>query len=94
LGWIRNEIQADLYQQEHWKVIREPFLCPISSFPAEILHQAVEYGSGSVSGKEFTDQVALSSSLVISTQGLGVASSSSGYERISFCIFGPLINLL
>ncbi|KAI5119244.1 hypothetical protein M0805_008795 [Coniferiporia weirii] len=41
---------------------------------------SVSYGSGSFSGTEYTDTVTLSSSLVIKTQSIGVASSSSGFS--------------
>jgi hypothetical protein len=42
----------------------------------------VDYGSGSFSGKEFTDTVTLSSALVISKQSIGVASTSSGFTGV------------
>jgi len=52
---------------------------------------SVDYGSGSVSGEEFTDQVTLSSSLVISKQSIGVASESSGFEGVDGILgIGPL----
>jgi hypothetical protein len=41
---------------------------------------SVSYGSGSVSGTEYTDKVTLSSSLVITKQSIGVASSASGFD--------------
>jgi len=52
---------------------------------------SVDYGSGSVSGEEFTDQVTLSSSLVISKQSIGVASQSSGFEGVDGILgIGPI----
>ncbi|PAV14862.1 acid protease [Pyrrhoderma noxium] len=41
---------------------------------------SVTYGSGSFSGTEWTDTVTLSSDLVVTGQGVGVASSSSGFS--------------
>ncbi|TDL21814.1 aspartic protease [Rickenella mellea] len=41
---------------------------------------SVSYGSGSFSGEEFTDTVTLSSSLVITKQSIGVASTSTGFD--------------
>ncbi|KAJ3991904.1 family A1 protease [Lentinula boryana] len=41
---------------------------------------SVSYGSGEFSGTEYIDQVTLSSSLVIKSQSIGVASSSEGFE--------------
>lgn len=41
---------------------------------------SVTYGSGSFSGTEWTDTVTLSSDLVITGQGVGVASRSSGFS--------------
>jgi len=40
---------------------------------------SVSYGSGSFSGTEFTDQVTLASNLVIASQSIGVASTSTGF---------------
>lgn len=42
----------------------------------------VSYGSGSMSGKEYTDTVTLGSSLVIQNQSIGVASSAQGFEDV------------
>ncbi|KAG2155794.1 acid protease [Suillus bovinus] len=42
----------------------------------------VSYGSGTMSGKEYTDTVTLGSSLVIQNQGIGVASSAQGFEGV------------
>jgi len=39
----------------------------------------VSYGSGSFSGNEFTDQVALGSNLTIQNQSIGVATTSQGF---------------
>jgi cathepsin E len=51
----------------------------------------VSYGSGDFEGTEFTDQVTLSSSLVIKSQSIGVASSSSGFEGVDGIIgIGPV----
>ncbi|KAK0481538.1 aspartic peptidase A1 [Armillaria novae-zelandiae] len=41
---------------------------------------SVSYGSGSFSGREYTDQVTITSSLIIKSQSIGVASSSSGFS--------------
>ncbi|KAJ3753637.1 family A1 protease [Lentinula raphanica] len=41
---------------------------------------SVTYGSGEFSGTEYIDEVTLSSSLVITSQSIGVASSSEGFE--------------
>lgn len=41
---------------------------------------SVSYGSGSFSGTEFTDTVALSSQLKITKQSIGVASKSRGFD--------------
>ncbi|KAF5366346.1 hypothetical protein D9757_011466 [Collybiopsis confluens] len=41
---------------------------------------SVSYGSGEFSGTEWTDKVTLSSSLVVTQQSIGVASSSSGFS--------------
>ncbi|KAL5513855.1 hypothetical protein ACEPAG_2616 [Sanghuangporus baumii] len=43
---------------------------------------SVTYGSGSFSGTEYTDTVTLSSDLVITGQGVGVASRSSGFDGV------------
>ena len=51
----------------------------------------VTYGSGEFSGTEYTDTVTLSSSLVITKQSIGVASSSEGFEGVDGIIgIGPL----
>lgn len=42
----------------------------------------VSYGSGSMSGKEYTDTVTLGPDLVIKNQGIGVASSAQGFEGV------------
>ncbi|KAG2127753.1 acid protease [Suillus cothurnatus] len=42
----------------------------------------VSYGSGTMSGTEYTDTVTLGSSLVIQNQGVGVASSAQGFEGV------------
>lgn len=42
----------------------------------------VSYGSGTMSGEEYTDTVTLGSSLVIQNQGIGVASSAQGFEGV------------
>lgn len=42
--------------------------------------QSVSYGSGSFSGTEYTDRVTISSSLVIPSQSIGVASSATGFD--------------
>ncbi|KAJ3753638.1 family A1 protease [Lentinula raphanica] len=41
---------------------------------------SVTYGSGEFSGTEYIDEVTLSSSLVITSQSIGVASSSEGFN--------------
>ncbi|KAJ3916555.1 aspartic peptidase domain-containing protein [Lentinula edodes] len=41
---------------------------------------SVSYGSGEFSGTEYIDKVTLSSALVITSQSIGVASSSEGFE--------------
>lgn len=43
---------------------------------------SVSYGSGEFSGTEFIDEVTLSSSLVIKSQSIGVASTSEGFEGV------------
>jgi cathepsin E len=43
---------------------------------------SVSYGSGSFSGTEYTDTVTLSSSLVITKQSIGVASTSSDFTGL------------
>ncbi|OCH85902.1 aspartic peptidase A1 [Obba rivulosa] len=51
---------------------------------------SVEYGSGSFSGTEYTDTVTLGS-LVITNQGVGVASRSSGFEGVDGILgIGPV----
>jgi len=42
----------------------------------------VEYGSGSFSGTEYTDQVTIASGLVIKQQSIGVASKSTGFSNV------------
>ncbi|KAG1748580.1 acid protease [Suillus lakei] len=42
----------------------------------------VSYGSGTMSGEEYTDTVTLGSSLVIQNQGIGVASSAQGFQGV------------
>ncbi|KAI5119245.1 hypothetical protein M0805_008796 [Coniferiporia weirii] len=52
---------------------------------------SVTYGSGEFSGTEFTDTVTLSSSLVITGQSIGVASSSEGFDGVDGILgIGPL----
>jgi cathepsin E len=52
---------------------------------------AVTYGSGSFSGTEFTDQVTITSGLVISGQSIGVASTSTGFAGVDGIIgIGPV----
>ncbi|KAJ4464715.1 family A1 protease [Lentinula lateritia] len=41
---------------------------------------SVSYGSGEFSGTEYIDKVTLTSALVITSQSIGVASSSEGFE--------------
>ena len=43
---------------------------------------SVSYGSGSFSGKEYTDQVTISPELVIKTQSIGVASEAKGFDGV------------
>jgi len=43
---------------------------------------SVSYGSGQFSGTEYYDTVALSSDLVITSQSIGVASSSQGFDGV------------
>jgi len=43
---------------------------------------SVTYGSGSFSGTEWIDEVTLTSSLVIKSQSIGVASTSEGFEGV------------
>ncbi|KAI0670888.1 acid protease [Trametes maxima] len=51
----------------------------------------VSYGSGSFSGTEYTDQVALSSSLVIQNQSIGVASTAQGFQGVDGILgIGPV----
>jgi len=51
---------------------------------------AVTYGSGSFSGTEFLDTVTITSSLVITQQSIGVASTSTGFEGVDGIIgIGP-----
>jgi hypothetical protein len=52
---------------------------------------SVSYGSGSFSGEEYTDQVALSSSLIIKSQSIGVASTSQGFSGVDGILgIGPV----
>jgi len=51
----------------------------------------VEYGSGSFSGTEYTDQVTIASGLVISQQSIGVASTSTGFQNVDGILgLGPV----
>ncbi|KAL5492367.1 hypothetical protein ACEPAI_3814 [Sanghuangporus weigelae] len=51
----------------------------------------VSYGSGKVSGDEYTDTVTLSSSLVIDGQSIGVATTSSGLQNVDGILgLGPV----
>ncbi|KAJ4486699.1 family A1 protease [Lentinula edodes] len=51
---------------------------------------SVSYGSGEFSGTEYIDKVTLSSALVITSQSIGVASSSEGFQGIDGIIgIGP-----
>jgi len=51
----------------------------------------VSYGSGQLSGEEYTDQVDLGSGLVISQQSIGVASSDQGFQGVDGIIgIGPV----
>ncbi|KAG0703772.1 acid protease [Suillus ampliporus] len=43
---------------------------------------SVSYGSGTMSGKEYTDTVTLGSNLVIQNQSIGVASSAQGFQDV------------
>ena len=52
---------------------------------------SVSYGSGSCSGTEFTDQVTLASGLVVSSQSIGVASKSTGFDGVDGVLgLGPV----
>jgi len=52
---------------------------------------SVTYGSGSFSGSEFVDQVTITSGLVISSQSIGVASTSTGFGGVDGIIgIGPV----
>ncbi|KAI0059567.1 family A1 protease [Artomyces pyxidatus] len=52
---------------------------------------SVSYGSGSFSGTEYTDQVALSSELVIKQQSIGVASTAQGFSDVDGILgIGPV----
>jgi len=52
---------------------------------------AVQYGSGSFSGNEFTDQVTLASGLVIKKQSIGVATTSTGFDGVDGILgIGPV----
>ncbi|KAI0685799.1 acid protease [Cytidiella melzeri] len=51
----------------------------------------VSYGSGSFSGTEFTDTVAISPSLVIQNQSIGVASTAQGFDDVDGILgIGPV----
>ncbi|KAG0703773.1 acid protease [Suillus ampliporus] len=51
----------------------------------------VSYGSGTMSGKEYTDTVTLGSKLVIQNQGIGVASSTQGFQGVDGILgIGPV----
>ncbi|KAI0032786.1 aspartic peptidase domain-containing protein [Vararia minispora EC-137] len=51
----------------------------------------VGYGSGQFSGTEYTDQVSLSSDLVIQNQSIGVASSARGFTDVDGILgIGPV----
>lgn len=51
----------------------------------------VSYGSGSVKGTEYVDQVTLGSSLVIPKQSIGVASSATGFNDVDGILgIGPV----
>ncbi|KII85185.1 hypothetical protein PLICRDRAFT_334879 [Plicaturopsis crispa FD-325 SS-3] len=52
---------------------------------------SVTYGSGSFSGEEYTDTVTLADGLVITGQGVGVASSASGFSGVDGILgIGPV----
>jgi cathepsin E len=52
---------------------------------------AVTYGSGSFSGNEFIDQVTLASGLVIKSQSIGVATTSTGFDGVDGILgIGPV----
>lgn len=51
----------------------------------------VSYGSGSFTGTEYTDQVALGGGLVIPSQSIGVASSAKGFQDVDGIVgIGPV----
>lgn len=51
----------------------------------------VAYGSGSFSGTELTDQVTLAPDLVVSSQSIGVASTSTGFDSVDGILgLGPV----
>ncbi|OCB89084.1 acid protease [Sanghuangporus baumii] len=51
----------------------------------------VSYGSGSFSGEEYTDRVALGDELVIEQQGLGVARTAQGFDGVDGILgIGPV----
>ncbi|EJU06274.1 family A1 protease [Dacryopinax primogenitus] len=51
---------------------------------------AVSYGSGSMSGTEYTDTVTLGTGLTITKQSIGVASKTSGFEGVDGIVgIGP-----
>ncbi|KAG1834407.1 aspartic proteinase [Suillus variegatus] len=52
---------------------------------------AVGYGSGSFSGKEYTDTITLGTGLTITAQSIGVASTSEGFTDVDGILgIGPL----
>ncbi|KIM81488.1 hypothetical protein PILCRDRAFT_71813, partial [Piloderma croceum F 1598] len=52
---------------------------------------SVTYGSGSFSGTEYLDTVTLSSALVITSQSIGVASTSKGFQGVDGILgIGPV----
>ncbi|KAH7930919.1 acid protease [Leucogyrophana mollusca] len=52
---------------------------------------SVTYGSGSFSGKEYTDTVTLGTGLTITDQSIGVATTSTGFEGVDGILgIGPL----
>ncbi|KAL0574946.1 hypothetical protein V5O48_007020 [Marasmius crinis-equi] len=52
---------------------------PTSTSQTQRQEVSVSYGSGSFSGTEYTDTVALSSSMVIQKQSIGVANQTQGF---------------
>lgn len=52
---------------------------------------SVSYGSGTFSGTEFTDQVTLAPGLVVSSQSIGAASQSKGFNNVDGILgLGPV----